>query len=94
MPDASGSGVTGNPIADLAIVLLLILVGGFFAASEIALITVKRHRLNQLIGEGSGAAERRPSIKVERPITRSAGLADTGSSFWNCQESGPATDDR
>jgi len=56
MPDASGSGVTGNPIADLAIVLVLILVGGFFAASEIALITVKRHRLNQLIGEGSGAA--------------------------------------
>ena len=49
MPDASGNGVTGNPIADLAIVLALILVGGFFAASEIALITVKRHRLNQLI---------------------------------------------
>jgi putative hemolysin len=48
--------VTGNPIVDLAIVLALILVGGFFAASEIALITVKRHRLNQLIGEGSRAA--------------------------------------
>jgi putative hemolysin len=47
---------TGNPILDLAIVLALILVGGFFAASEIALITVKRHRLNQLVGEGSRAA--------------------------------------
>jgi putative hemolysin len=56
MPEASSSGVTGNLIADLAIVLALILVGGFFAASEIALITVKRHRLNQLIGEGSRAA--------------------------------------
>jgi putative hemolysin len=41
---------------DLAAVLGLILIGGFFAASEIALITVKRHRLNQLVGEGSRAA--------------------------------------
>ena len=43
-------------LLDLAAVLGLILIGGFFAASEIALITVKRHRLNQLIGEGSRAA--------------------------------------
>ena len=55
MPESSG-GATQNPILDVAIVLTLILVGGFFAASEIALITVKRHRLNQLIGEGSRAA--------------------------------------
>jgi putative hemolysin len=52
----SSSTVTGNPIMDLAIVLALILVGGFFAASEIALITVKRHRLNQLVSEGNRAA--------------------------------------
>jgi putative hemolysin len=45
-----------NWLVDLAIVSGLILVGGFFAASEIALITVKRHRLNQLIGEGSRSA--------------------------------------
>ena len=55
MPDPS-SGVTGNPMVDLAIVVALILIGGFFAASEIALITVKRHRLSQLVGEGSRAA--------------------------------------
>ena len=55
MPETVGSGATGS-IVDLAIVLVLILVGGFFAASEIALITVKRHRLNQLVGEGSRAA--------------------------------------
>jgi len=54
MPETGGG--TGNTVADLAIVAALILVGGFFAASEIALITVKRHRLNQLIGEGSRAA--------------------------------------
>jgi len=55
MPEAAQSP-TGIPILDLAIVLVLILVGGFFAASEIALITVKRHRINQLVGEGSRAA--------------------------------------
>jgi putative hemolysin len=48
--------MTDNPLVDLAIVAGLILVGGFFAASEIALITVKRHRLHQLIGEGNRAA--------------------------------------
>ena len=45
-----------NGILDLALVAALILVGGFFAASEIALITVKRHRLRQLVSEGNGAA--------------------------------------
>jgi magnesium and cobalt exporter, CNNM family len=56
MPETAGGGGTGNPILDVAIVLALILVGGFFAASEISLITVKRHRLTQLVGEGSRAA--------------------------------------
>jgi putative hemolysin len=51
-----GSSTTGNPVFDFAVVALLILVGGFFAASEIALITVKRHRLRQLADEGNGAA--------------------------------------
>ena len=41
---------------DIVLVVLLILVGGFFAASEIALITVKRHRLNQLSDDGNRAA--------------------------------------
>jgi putative hemolysin len=48
--------MSGGWLVDLAIVLGLILIGGFFAASEIALITVKRHRLSQLVGEGSRAA--------------------------------------
>ena len=41
---------------DLLVVATLILVGGFFAASEIALITVKRHRLAQLAEDGNRAA--------------------------------------
>jgi putative hemolysin len=56
MSEAASTGSTGNPLVDIAIVTALILVGGFFAASEIALITVKRHRLTQLVGEGSRAA--------------------------------------
>ena len=55
MPDPAAAS-NANWLLDLAIVLALIMVGGFFAASEIALITVKRHRLNQLIGEGSRSA--------------------------------------
>jgi putative hemolysin len=44
-------------IADLGLVAVLILIGGFFAASEIALITVKRHRLHQLVSEGNRSAQ-------------------------------------
>ena len=57
MPDGSSNSPTGILILDLAIVFGLILLGGFFAASEIALITVKRHRLAQLVGEGSRGAQ-------------------------------------
>ncbi|MCA1570433.1 MAG: hemolysin family protein [Chloroflexi bacterium] len=53
-----GNSTPGNPVFDLAVVVILILVGGFFAASEIALITVKRHRLGQLAGDGNTAARR------------------------------------
>ncbi len=56
MPEGNSSGATGNPVVDVALVLVLILIGGFFAASEIALITVKRHRLQQLVGEGNRSA--------------------------------------
>ena len=51
-----GSSTTGNPVTDLGVVVLLILIGGFFAASEIALITVRRSRLTQLADEGNRAA--------------------------------------
>jgi putative hemolysin len=51
-----GSSTSGNPVFDLGVVIILILVGGFFAASEIALITVKRHRLQQLADDGNSAA--------------------------------------
>ena len=51
-----GNSTNGYPVFDFAVVVILILVGGFFAASEIALITVKRHRLNQLAEDGNRSA--------------------------------------
>jgi putative hemolysin len=57
MPEPGGGGsATGNPVLDLLIVAILIVVSGFFAASELSLITVKRHRLAQLANEGNRAA--------------------------------------
>src|SRR4029079_10125784 len=56
MPETTGGGGTGNPVLDVAIVLARLLIGGLFADSEISLITVKRHRLSQRVGEGSRAA--------------------------------------
>ncbi|HEY7848360.1 MAG TPA: hemolysin family protein [Candidatus Limnocylindria bacterium] len=49
--------MTENWVLDLALVAALILIGGFFAASEIALITAKRHRLHQLVSEGNRSAQ-------------------------------------
>ncbi len=51
-----GSSTSGNPVFDLAVVVILILIGGFFAASEMALITVKRHRIGQLADDGNTSA--------------------------------------
>jgi putative hemolysin len=55
MPE--GATGTGNPWLDLLIVLVLILVGGVFAAAEIALLTVRRTRLDQLAEEGKRGAQ-------------------------------------
>jgi putative hemolysin len=66
MAEGGGGGGTGNPFLDFGIVAILILITGFFAASEIALITVKRHRLSQLADEGNRAARTAQSL-IEDP---------------------------
>ena len=42
---------------DLILIALCILINGFFAASEIAVVTIRRTRLKQLVDEGSAGAE-------------------------------------
>jgi putative hemolysin len=58
MPEPGvGGSVTGNPVIALLIVGVLVVVSGFFAASELSLITVKRYRITQLSSEGNRSAK-------------------------------------
>jgi CBS domain containing-hemolysin-like protein len=49
-------GLTGSTLLDIAIVFLLVLANSFFVASEFALVSVRRTRIDQLAAEGNGAA--------------------------------------
>src|SRR5262245_58376593 len=49
-------GLTGSVVYDLAIVFILVLANSFFVASEFALVSVRKTRIDQLAAEGSGAA--------------------------------------
>lgn len=46
----------GTVAIQLAIVFALVLINGFFVASEFALVSVRRTRIDQLVAEGSAAA--------------------------------------
>ena len=46
------------PISDLLIIVLLTILEGFFVASEIALVSVRRSRIDQLVEEGDRGARR------------------------------------
>ncbi|HEY7523906.1 MAG TPA: hemolysin family protein [Candidatus Limnocylindrales bacterium] len=50
--------MTSTPLFELGLILALVLLNGVFAATEIALVTVRRSRLQQLVDEGNGAAAR------------------------------------
>jgi len=45
-------------LGDLGLILLLILLNGFFVATEIAFVTVRRSRIDQLAEEGDRRAQR------------------------------------
>ncbi len=47
-----------NPLLELGLILVLVLLNGLFAAAEISLVTVRRSRLQQLIEEGNRTAAR------------------------------------
>ncbi len=57
MPEPGVGGATANPVVALLIVAVLVVVSGFFAASELSLITVKRYRITQLSNEGNRSAK-------------------------------------
>ena len=45
-------------LVQIAVIIVLTLLEGFFVASEIALISIRHSRVDQLVDEGSGAARR------------------------------------
>jgi putative hemolysin len=50
--------VTGFPIWEILFLIILTLLEGFFVAAEIALVSVRRSRIEQLVEEGSTSARR------------------------------------
>jgi putative hemolysin len=53
-----------GPVVELGLIVVLILLNGIFSATEIALVTVRRSRLQQLVEEGDGAAARVQHLKA------------------------------
>src|ERR671911_569643 len=47
---------TGVSVVNLAIVVILVLANAFFVASEFALVSVRKTRIDQLAAEGNSAA--------------------------------------
>jgi magnesium and cobalt exporter, CNNM family len=47
-----------SPIGQILVLILLTFVEGFFVAAEIALVSVRRSRIDQLVEEGRGSARR------------------------------------
>ena len=54
--DQDASPSTGSGVLDLAIVFILVLANSFFVASEFALVSVRKTRIDQLAAEGNRAA--------------------------------------
>src|SRR5438552_1810036 len=54
------------PVTELLVIVLLTLLEGFFVAAEIALVSIRRSRLDQLVEEGNEGA-RRVRRLIEEP---------------------------
>jgi putative hemolysin len=54
--------VTG-PVFELGLIVVLVLLNGIFSATEIALVTIRRSRLQQLVDDGNRAAQRVQRLK-------------------------------
>ena len=54
-----------GPVLELGIIVVLVLLNGIFSATEIALVTLRRSRLQQLVDEGSRSAARVLHLKQQ-----------------------------
>ena len=54
--DHGASTLTGSTAMDIAIVFILVLANAFFVASEFALVSVRKTRIDQLAAEGNSTA--------------------------------------
>ena len=54
--DHAASSLTGSIALDIAIVFILVLANAFFVASEFALVSVRKTRIDQLAAEGNSSA--------------------------------------
>ena len=62
----TAGGVTeSNAYLELALIVVLVLFNGVFSATEIALVTLRRSRLQQLVDEGHGGAARVLRLKQQ-----------------------------
>ncbi len=52
-------------LSDILLILFLVIVNGFFAASEISLISMRKSRVRQLVKSGNAAARRIQSLQEE-----------------------------
>ena len=57
-------------IFELGLIVLLVFLNGIFSATEIALVTIRRSRLQQLVDEGNRSAVRVQRLK-ENPAVSS-----------------------
>jgi putative hemolysin len=53
-----------GPFLELGLIVVLVLLNGIFSATEIALVTIRRSRLQQLVDDGSASAERVQRLKL------------------------------
>ena len=59
------------PLGEILFLVFLTLLEGFFVAAEIALVSVRRSRIDQLVEEGKPArAPRPPADRRSRPVPR------------------------
>src|SRR5215204_4919790 len=61
--EPAAAAETGVSFVSLAIVVILVLANSFFVASEFALVSVRKTRMDQLAAEGNSAA-----VVVQRAV--------------------------